>query len=68
MTLTEKEVACFKQLYLKHFYLELSDEDARAKLSKLTLQMKTIYQPVMNSEIKSLSRICADKTRKGRLD
>lgn len=62
MTINEQDLSHFKALYSKHFHIYLSDEEAREKLTKLVLQLETIYRPIAYSDIKQLIRPWADVT------
>ena len=56
MEITEKDVKEFQDLYKAKFGKELDYQTARQKLTKLVLQMKTIYQPITKEQLEELAR------------
>lgn len=56
MEITEADVKEFQNLYKEKFGKELDYQTARQKLTKLVLQMKTIYQPITKEQVEELAR------------
>ncbi len=54
MNLTNKDIAKFQALYIKHFNIKLDKLEAMDKLSKLVRQMEIAYQPITLSQLKEL--------------
>ncbi len=48
--ISDKQIQKFKALYRKHFGIELSDEEAQEKGSKLVRLMEIIYKPMTEEE------------------
>lgn len=44
--ITQVDIKKFQALYKRHFDVVLSDDDARAQLALLILQIKLIYKPI----------------------
>lgn len=44
--ITQADIKKFQTLYKRHFDVVLSDDDARAQLTLLILQIKLIYKPI----------------------
>lgn len=44
--LTQTDVEKFQALYKRYFDVDLSKDEARAKLTLLVLQMQRIYKPI----------------------
>jgi hypothetical protein len=50
MKLLDSDTKKFKELYVKHFNIELDDIEARTKLSLLVRQMEIVYQPITEQQ------------------
>jgi hypothetical protein len=54
ISISDKDVQEFKDLYKKHFDIDLSDIDARQKCSLLVRQMQIIYRPITKEQVEAL--------------
>lgn len=55
VTVTPKDVAKFKQLYLTRTGVELDNVTATHKLHMLLRQMQVVYRPITRQQLKQLS-------------
>lgn len=56
MDISEKDVKEFQDLYKSKFGKELDYQTARQKLTKLLIQVKTVYQPITKEQVEELAR------------
>jgi len=54
MKILDSDTKNFKELYKKHFDIELSDIEARSKLALLVRQMEIVYQPISFDQLERL--------------
>jgi hypothetical protein len=57
MNLTPTDIKRFKKLYIKHFDIKLSDDDAQEKLSALVRQVEIAYQPITINQLSKLRNL-----------
>lgn len=60
MDIAPADIKRFKELYVKHFNMELSDKMAHIKLSMLVRQMEIVYAPVTAKQVKELRNLDED--------
>ena len=61
--LTRNDIAEFKELYKKHFEIELDDNEARRKLSLLVRQVEIVYQPITTQQFRAFVERDLNKSR-----
>lgn len=64
MHLTPADIKKFQGLYIKHFNIELSDDDAREKMSALVRQVQIAYQPISINQLGKLKDLNGNNDEK----
>lgn len=54
--ISEKELKEFKALYIKEFNIELSEQDALEKATKLLNLMRAVYRPMAKEDYEKIQK------------